>query len=61
MFELEGKKQENLVVRLGIPAVYGGVDVNDMFKDNPRTKPEDVFTTEQLDRWARDNGYVKFY
>jgi len=36
-------------------------DLTDMFKDNPRTKPEDVFTVEQLDKWARDNGYVKFY
>jgi hypothetical protein len=21
--------------------------------------PEDVFTTDQLDRWAEENGYVK--
>lgn len=31
------------------------------FNGGPGLKPEDVFTIEQLDKWATDNGYVKFY
>lgn len=39
-------------------------DMTEFFKKNsvgPDFKPEDIFTIDQLDKWARDNGYVKFY
>jgi hypothetical protein len=24
-------------------------------------RPEEIFTTQQLDEWAKENGYVRFY
>jgi hypothetical protein len=37
MFESKGLKQENLAVRLGIPTVNGGEDVNEQFVSNRLT------------------------
>lgn len=45
MFELEGKKQESLVVRLGIPAVYGGVDVKYAQSPGSSKNPDRVSKT----------------
>lgn len=39
-------------------------DITDLLKNKnfgASVKPEEIFTHEELDKWARDNGYVKFY
>jgi hypothetical protein len=42
MFELEELKQKSLAVKLGIPAVYGGADVNRSKLLDGVTDPEPV-------------------
>lgn len=40
-------------------------DITDLFRNqkfgSKSLKPEDMFTHEELDKWALENGYVKFY
>ena len=52
MFELEELKQKSLAVKLGIPAVYGGEDVKDMFY-TPWRLVEKRITSSILDRSFR--------
>lgn len=59
---------ENLKEKLGktTNVSINSYSLTEMLKKEPwdvnsTLNPEEVFTVEQLDKWAVENGYVKFY